>query len=109
MLSDKRILDLYPLSPMQSGLLFQSLYNLDSDAYFIQGIYNFQGEVDPSVLRMAWQKVSDIHSILRTGFVWQDGEEAEQYVLESIIFPFIEYNWKELRKEQQQQEHRSFY
>ena len=35
---NKKIKAAYPLSPMQSGLLFQSLYAPKSDAYFIQSI-----------------------------------------------------------------------
>ena len=68
MLSNKKIQDLYALSPMQSGLLFQSLYAPESDVYLVQSIFELQGIIDPTVLKQAWQKVSDHHPILRTGF-----------------------------------------
>ena len=75
MLNKKIIEDLYPLSPMQSGLLFQSLYAPNSDAYFVQSIFELEKEVDANILKSAWQTVSNHHPILRTGFIWKDGEE----------------------------------
>ena len=54
---------IYPLSPMQSGLLFQTLYAPESDAYFVQSVFELEGKIDLSALKKAWQ-VSAIHSIL---------------------------------------------
>jgi hypothetical protein len=43
---------------MQSGLLFQSLYNPESDAYFIQTVFNLDREsFTISALKQAWQKI----------------------------------------------------
>ena len=72
----KIIEQIYPLSPMQSGLLFQALYAPESDAYFVQSVFELEGKIDSSALKKAWQMVSDHHSILRTGFVWHDGEDT---------------------------------
>ena len=87
--------NIYPLSPMQSGLLFQSLYAPDSDAYFVQSVFEIEGEVAVAVLRQAWQKVGDQHPILRTGFVWEKIETPLQYILVSAEVPFDEYVWEE--------------
>ena len=38
--------DIYPLSPMQSGLMFRTLYAPESDAYFVQTIFEFEGFID---------------------------------------------------------------
>ena len=74
---------------MQSGFLFQTLYAPESDAYFVQSVFKLEGKIDLSAFKKAWQKVSDHHPILRTGFVWKDGEEPDQYVLESVEFPSL--------------------
>jgi non-ribosomal peptide synthase protein (TIGR01720 family) len=75
-----RIESIYPLSPMQSGLLFQALYAPASDAYFVQIVFELEGDVEVDVLEAAWQKVSDHHPILRTGFIWEGLETPLQYV-----------------------------
>ena len=70
MKSQPKVQDFYPLSPMQSGLLFHSLYAPTSDAYFVQSVFELEGEINAAILKSAWQKVSDLHPILRTGFIW---------------------------------------
>ena len=101
--------NIYPLSPMQSGLLFQALYAPESDAYFIQSIFELEGEIDIYALKRAWQKVGDYHPILRTGFVWQNWKKPLQYVLESNEVPFEVEDWQGLTEEEQEQKVKSFY
>lgn len=99
----------YPLSPMQSGLLFQALYSPDSDAYFVQSIFEVEGKIDVQVLQTAWQIVSDHHNILKTGFVWQDGKKPFQYVLESVLIPFTIHDWQYLCEENQRKSLKSLF
>ena len=51
------IQNVYPLSPMQGGLLFQSIYQPEVDDYFIQSIYEIEGEIDTGILQRAWKEV----------------------------------------------------
>jgi amino acid adenylation domain-containing protein len=96
MKSQPKVQDFYPLSPMQSGLLFHSLYAPTSDAYFVQSVFELEGEINAAILKSAWQKVSDLHPILRTGFIWQDGDSPLQYVLESSAIHFHVEDWQNL-------------
>lgn len=100
--------DLYPLSPMQSGLLFQHIYAPDSDAYFVQTVFELGGEIDIQKFISAWDIVCQHHPILRTGFVWQDGEEAFQYVLEKVELPFQLEDWQSLNNNEQLDKLESF-
>ncbi|MEI6628483.1 MAG: condensation domain-containing protein, partial [Alphaproteobacteria bacterium] len=102
-MSNTRIQDIYPLSPMQGGLLFQALYAPNSDAYFVQDIFELNGKIDAQALQSAWQMVSDHHPILRTGIIWEKLETPLQYVLESVAVPFIQYDWQNLNEETQQE------
>ena len=68
----KKLYDVYPLSPMQSGLLFQSLYAPESDTYFVQTIFKLQGEIRPTTLKQAWQIITTHYPIMRTGILWRD-------------------------------------
>jgi len=95
--------EIYPLSSLQAGLLFQALYEPASDAYFVQSILKIEGEVNKKALQQAWQKVSDHHAILRTGFMWEGLDKPLQYVLAKVEVPFEVENWNELAKAAQEE------
>ena len=72
--------DLYPLSPMQQGMLFHSIYSPDSGVYFEQSLFTIKGDLDLSAFEGAWHSVVERHSILRTSFLWEDLEKPIQVV-----------------------------
>ncbi|SFJ92860.1 non-ribosomal peptide synthetase [Bradyrhizobium sp. cf659] len=94
--SDLRgIEDIYPLSPMQQGMLFHALRDGANDAYVNQVGLELFG-VDAGKLRTAWQVVSDRHAALRTGFVWQNlSGAAQQVVHRHVTVPFVEEDWRD--------------
>ncbi|MGY3617881.1 amino acid adenylation domain-containing protein [Bradyrhizobium sp. USDA 10063] len=91
----RNVEDIYPLSPMQQGMLFHALRDGDDDVYVNQiGLELL--DVDPAKLRAAWQAVSDRHAALRTGFVWQSlSGSAQQVVYRHVAVPFIEEDWRD--------------
>jgi amino acid adenylation domain-containing protein/non-ribosomal peptide synthase protein (TIGR01720 family) len=89
-----KIDDIYPLSPMQQGMLFHALRDGDDDVYMNQVGVELLG-VDPDKLRVAWQLVSDRHAVLRTGFVWQNlSGLAQQAVYRHAKVLFVEDDWR---------------
>jgi non-ribosomal peptide synthase protein (TIGR01720 family) len=60
--------DIYPLSPLQEGMLFEWMLNPDSPAYFTQLEVNFGNRVDAVLLKNVWQQLIERHTILRTTF-----------------------------------------
>ncbi|MEU4837045.1 amino acid adenylation domain-containing protein [Nocardia testacea] len=61
--------DVWPLSPMQSGIHFHSTFDPDAaDNYTVQTAIGFTGRVDGRRLRAAAQAVIDRHDILRAAF-----------------------------------------
>ncbi|WP_339447689.1 non-ribosomal peptide synthetase [Pseudomonas sp. EA_5y_Pfl2_R50] len=86
--------DLYPLSPMQQGLLFHTLYEQAAGEYINQLRVDVQG-LDPERFRAAWQATVDAQDILRSGFVWQ-GELAQpvQIVHKQVQLPFSTLDWR---------------
>ncbi|WP_420231956.1 non-ribosomal peptide synthase/polyketide synthase [Pseudomonas sp. ABY48] len=85
--------DIYPLSPMQQGMLFHSLLGQGSGDYINQMRLDVEG-VDPQRFRAAWQAVVDAHDILRTGFFWQgDLVQPVQIVLRQVEVPFRVLDW----------------
>jgi non-ribosomal peptide synthase protein (TIGR01720 family) len=49
--ADRQIEDIYPLSPMQEGMLFHSLYDPDSGEYIEQAIFPLPGTLDVAAFR----------------------------------------------------------
>ena len=88
----ERLADLYPLSPMQSGMLFHSLYDAQGSAYVNQLRIGISG-LDPARFKAAWQAVFERHDTLRTGFL--QGEQPLQWVARSVELPFIEKDWRQ--------------
>ncbi|WCX55798.1 non-ribosomal peptide synthase/polyketide synthase [Pseudomonas aeruginosa] len=89
-----RIEDIYPLSPMQHGMLFHSLYEQASGDYLNQLRVDVHG-LDPARFRAAWQAALDSHDILRAGFLWQgDLEQPLQVIHKHLELPFAEHDWR---------------
>ncbi|NUP26546.1 MAG: amino acid adenylation domain-containing protein, partial [Nocardia sp.] len=66
--------DIWPLTPLQEGLLFHSLLADEStDPYVVQLVVELRGAVDPRRLRRAGQLLLDRHANLRTAFVADAG------------------------------------
>lgn len=87
--------DIYPLSPMQQGMLFHALRDGANDSYVNQVGLELFG-VDAGKLRAAWQAVSDRHAALRTGFVWRNLSGASQQVVHRhVTVPFVEEDWRD--------------
>ncbi|HVN54986.1 MAG TPA: amino acid adenylation domain-containing protein [Anaerolineaceae bacterium] len=84
---------IYPLSPMQQGMLFHSLYDPDSRDYLEQITCSLEGELNLVAFEGAWQQVAERHSIFRTSFVWRGIEQPVQVVQRQIWIPFHYEDW----------------
>ncbi|MCB0749173.1 MAG: non-ribosomal peptide synthetase, partial [Ignavibacteriae bacterium] len=84
----ENIQDIYPLSPMQEGMLFHTIYTPNSDVYKEQFTCKIIGHIDIDALRNSWQKIMERHDILRTAFIWEDVEEPLQVVHQELEIPF---------------------
>lgn len=89
----QNIENIYPLSPMQEGMLFHALYNPGSDEYFTQICFKFTGEINAKNLRQACQQLMERHDILRTGFFWELAREPLQVVCKQCELAWIELDW----------------
>ncbi|HYG65511.1 MAG TPA: amino acid adenylation domain-containing protein, partial [Thermoanaerobaculia bacterium] len=88
--------NLYPLSPMQKGLLFHTIGSPDSGLYITQSVYELRGEVERQALARALQSVLDRHSVLRTAFHWERRDEPFQVVYKEARVPLQELDWREV-------------
>jgi amino acid adenylation domain-containing protein/non-ribosomal peptide synthase protein (TIGR01720 family) len=94
--------DVYPLSPMQQGMLFHSLYAPESGAYIVQISYELHGKLDTERFCLAWQYLIDRHSILRTAFAWENLEQPLQVVGHQIDCSIELLDWRNLSETEEQ-------
>ena len=86
--------DMYPLSPMQQGVLFHSLYEPGSGVYFIEFGCRIDGNFDVFAFKKAWDEVVRRHTILRTSFLWEGLNRPVQVVRKSVVLPWREEDWR---------------
>src|SRR5688572_10277019 len=94
-------IDAYPLSPMQEGMLFHSVYARQPGVDISQIICDWQDEVDASAFSRAWQQVVERHAILRTNFTWDQSGSPRQRVQETVRFSVVEQDWSRLSRHEQ--------
>ncbi|WP_280409598.1 non-ribosomal peptide synthase/polyketide synthase [Nocardia brasiliensis] len=84
-----RLVDVWPLTSMQSGLLFhQVLAGAGFDAYHMQVVFGLAGAVDPERMRAAGQGLLDRYPNLRVGFVPDGHGDSVQAVLDGVELPW---------------------
>ena len=101
--ASKNIESIYPLSPMQEGMMFHSLYAPESGVYVEQIVLTLLGKLQPEIFQQAWQKVVNRHSALRTLFVWEKRKQPLQIVLKEVQIPWHCLDWQKIPAQEQQQ------
>jgi amino acid adenylation domain-containing protein/thioester reductase-like protein/non-ribosomal peptide synthase protein (TIGR01720 family) len=82
--------DVWPLSPLQEGLLFHALFDEDAlDVYAMQTVLDLTGSLDSVRLRTAAQALLDRHSCLRTA-LFLINEPPVQVVVRGVQVPWVE-------------------
>jgi len=95
--------DLYPLSPMQEGMLFHSIYGADSGIYTTQLVCELNARLNEDMFERAWQAAVDAHAVLRTGFEWEAVEEPVQVVRRTVKVRLKREDWKSLSRREQEE------
>ncbi|MGN8278204.1 non-ribosomal peptide synthase/polyketide synthase [Pseudomonas sp. SMN5] len=89
-----QIEDIYPLSPMQDGMLFHTLAD-DSRGLYVNQISLPVHGLDTERFARAWAAVIEREDILRTSFHWQDGLGAPvQIVHRQVELPLLVEDWR---------------
>src|SRR3954468_17535761 len=102
-MSKKSYEAIYPLSPTQQGMLFETLASPESGIHIEQVTCGLRGPLDLAAFERAWQRVIDRHLILRTGFVWKNQDEPLQVALRQVEVPFEQQDWRLLSPTEQQE------
>ncbi|PHM27778.1 non-ribosomal peptide synthetase [Xenorhabdus budapestensis] len=84
------IQDIYPLGPLQQGILFQHLLETEGDIYLDSVIMTFDSRQRLDTFLLAMQKVIDRHDILRSAVQWHNLPEPVQVVYRHAPLPVQE-------------------
>ena len=105
----KNVEDLYPLSPMQQGILFHTRHDPVFAMYFEIITWLMRGEVNIPAFERAWQRVIDRHQVLRTVFVWEGLDEPLQVVRRRAKLTLAYHDWRGIPPEQHEEMVAQFY
>ncbi|MFP2964367.1 condensation domain-containing protein, partial [Myxococcus sp. 1LA] len=80
--------DLYPLSPLQHGILISHLQERETQPYFNQISFELEGPLDEAAFTEAWRQTAGQYDILRTAFFWEGLDAPLQAVMREVSLPF---------------------
>ncbi|QXI44879.1 non-ribosomal peptide synthetase [Pseudomonas wayambapalatensis] len=95
--------DVYPLTPMQEGLLLHTLLEPGTGIYYMQDRYRINSALDPERFAQAWQAVVARHEALRASFSWNAGEAMLQIIHKAGKTQVDYQDWRELDDASQEQ------
>jgi len=100
----KNIENIYPLSPMEQGMLFHTLYDRESPVYFEQLSCTLKGNLQAQGFQQAWQQVVARHQVLRTAFIWEGQSKPLQVVHRQVQLPLEIHDWRGISHNKQRQQ-----
>lgn len=86
----------YPLSPMQQGMLFHSLYARRPGVEIEQLLITLPEALQPGPWERAWRWAAQRHAILRTAFLWEGADQPLQAVPADCALPLAWHDWRAL-------------
>ncbi|MFJ2833709.1 condensation domain-containing protein, partial [Streptomyces sp. NPDC087263] len=90
-MTDSALVGVWPLSPLQEGLLFHAVYDEQGiDVYVEQMIMGLEGKLDSAALRASWQALLDRHESLRAGFRHRASGAPVQLIMRRLTLPWRE-------------------
>ncbi|HWH90152.1 MAG TPA: non-ribosomal peptide synthetase [Pseudomonas sp.] len=94
--------DVYPLTPMQEGMLLHTLLEPGTGLYYMQDRYRINSDLDPERFAQAWQAVVARHEALRASFCWNVGEDMLQVIHTPGRTPIQYLDWSAISAVEQE-------
>nr|ACJ60990.1 TEG7 [uncultured soil bacterium] len=94
------LLDIWPLSPLQEGLLFHAVDERGPDVYAGMRTLALDGPLDVARFRVSWQTLLDRHDALRASFHQLGSGAAVQAVAREVTLPWLEADLSHLPEDE---------
>ncbi|HJQ68948.1 MAG TPA: amino acid adenylation domain-containing protein [Blastocatellia bacterium] len=95
------VVESYPLSPMQQGMLFHSLYAKQKGVNIEQVVLTLYESLNALAFMLAWQRVVDRHAIMRSSFRWEGLDEPLQAVHGVAALEWRREDWRGFSESEQ--------
>ncbi len=92
---------IYPLSPVQEGILFHTLYSPEAPLYVQQYVSTIEGTLDVTEFCENWNTVIRRHQVLRSLLTWEGRDQPLQVVLREVDAEWVIDDWSEVPPDQQ--------
>ncbi|HHX3464749.1 TPA: amino acid adenylation domain-containing protein, partial [Legionella pneumophila] len=87
------VIDVYPLTPLQQGILFHGLKDSGTGTYIVRLGFVLDGKVDEKYLKQAWERVIADFDVLRMAVLFDEVSEPLQLVYKEVRLPWQELDW----------------
>ena len=93
--------EVWPLSPLQQGMLFHSSYDDEGpDVYGLQCVLGVDGPLDTELFRACWEALIERHAVLRASFQRRRSGEAVQLISRSVVLPWRDVDLSDLDEDE---------
>ncbi|MFD7137778.1 amino acid adenylation domain-containing protein, partial [Streptomyces sp. NPDC059894] len=93
--------EVWPLSPLQQGMLFHSSYDDEGpDVYGLQCVLGVDGPLDTELFRACWEALLERHAVLRASFQRRRSGEAVQLISRSVSLPWRDIDLSDLDEDE---------
>ncbi|MFJ8940387.1 amino acid adenylation domain-containing protein [Streptomyces sp. NPDC102365] len=93
--------EVWPLSPLQQGMLFHSSYDDEGpDVYGLQCVLGVDGPLDTELFRACWEALIERHAVLRASFQRRRSGEAVQLISRSVVLPWSDVDLSDLGEDE---------
>jgi amino acid adenylation domain-containing protein len=93
---DVDVEDVYPLSPVQEGMIFHARLDPDAGVYVDQFTCRLRGALDGEAFERSWRRLVARHPALRTAFHQSASDRPLQVVHREVDLPVERLDWRGL-------------
>lgn len=92
----------YPLTALQTGLLFHTVNTPGCEAYAVQLVWGLPHNCNLVALKNAFKILLHRHPLLRTDFEWKGLAQPMQHVRAHVELPWHAYDWTNSNSKEQE-------
>ena len=98
---DLEIESISPLTPMQEGMLFHKLSNMDSTGYIVQSSFDIVGDFNLEIFKDSIDLLVTKHGVLRSSIIYENVKKAR---LITYLDKAVEINYHDLSQDEDYEE-----